>query len=228
MRVTSPHNLKAGTGDGIIARKVRVKICGITSPDQAAQIAAIGVDAIGLVFYPSSPRYVELERARAIAMAVGPLVTVVGLFVDATRSNVEDVVQKVPLNTLQFHGNETAAFCRSFNRPVIKAIRMRKGLDLSKLMDDYEAASGFLLDAYKPGQPGGTGETFEWSRVPKRLSKPVILAGGLSPENVSGAIALTQPYAVDVSSGVETAPGEKDLEKVASFLQSAKLPTCKI
>jgi phosphoribosylanthranilate isomerase len=206
----------------VASQRVRVKVCGITSPDDALLAIANGADAIGLVFYSASSRYVTIETARKIAMSVGPLVTVVGLFVDATRNEVERVLRRVPLSLLQFHGDETAKFCCSINRPFIKAIRMDDNVDFPTLENEYKDALGFLLDTYKPGQPGGTGEVFDWHRVPSSLTKPIIVAGGLNPENVSEAVELTRPYAVDVSSGVESMPGKKDPEKIMRFIQYAK------
>ncbi len=220
----------------------RVKICGITSVNDAISAANLGADAIGLVFYEPSPRYIDIETAALIANAVGPFVTTVGLFVDAEASFVNQVLNQVPLQLLQFHGNETSAFCEQFNRPYIKALRMKPDVDVDKTIEEYPNASGILLDAYRKGVPGGTGETFDWARVPKQCNEqdakqglPIILAGGLNPENVQSAIQQTLPYAVDVSGGVERTnePNgaenknantivRKDHEKIKQFIQRAK------
>lgn len=203
--------------------KSRVKICGITSPEQALLIAQAGADAIGLVFYEPSPRSVmDLSLAAEIANAVGPFVSVVGLFVDADSAAIESVLNRVPLNCIQFHGNESAEFCSSFHRPFIKAVRMKPSVALNDVMVTYQQAQGILLDAYVKGIPGGTGEAFNWSLVPKNSQIPIVLAGGLTPDNVRTAITTTSPYGVDVSGGVEVSPGIKDLNKVHAFIRSAK------
>lgn len=201
----------------------RVKICGITRPADADFAAQAGADAIGIVFYPRSARYVaDLALAREIAQSAGPLVTVVGLFVDAETQWIEKVLTAVPLNLLQFHGDESPSICASYQRPFIKAIRMQEGLDLQQKFSDYAHASGFLLDTYVQGEPGGTGQCFNWLRFPKDCEKHVILAGGLTPENVIAAVSATQAYAVDVSGGVELRPGIKDHDKILSFITKAK------
>lgn len=182
-----------------------------------------GAEALGLVFYPASPRAVSIEQARAIAFAAGPFAVVTGLFVDADPEFVAAVLQQVPLQLLQFHGNETPAYCESFSRPYMKAIRMRPELDVVAAIAEYPTASGVLLDAYRPGVPGGTGETFDWARVPQQSAKPLVLAGGLTPANVAEAIRATQVYGVDVSGGVESAPSKKDHGKITSFINNARL-----
>jgi phosphoribosylanthranilate isomerase len=201
----------------------RTKICGITAIDDAQATVAAGADAIGLVFYAKSSRCVTVAQAAEIARAVGPFVTTVGLFVDAAREEIEAVLQAVPLQLLQFHGHETPAFCASFKCPFIKAIRMADGVDVLAADREYAAAGalGLLLDSYSPAAPGGTGETFGWERIPANLQLPLILAGGLSPENVGAAVAQVKPYAVDVSSGVESAPGRKDSARIAAFVRAA-------
>ncbi len=201
--------------------QTRVKICGITDPDDARVAAAAGADALGLVFYPPSSRAVTPAEARVVAQAVGPFTTLVGLFVNAEEADVREALRQVPLQLLQFHGDESAEQCELYGRPYIKAIRMRPELDLDAEMARYPGASGFLLDAYRKGVPGGTGETFEWDRVPKSASRPIILAGGLTPDNVARAIGQTRPYAVDVSGGVERAPGRKDPQKIQDFIRNA-------
>lgn len=159
---------------------VRIKICGITSVADAGYAIDAGADAIGLVFYEHSPRAVGIELAREIAYAAGPFVTSVGLFVNADAAFIQQVLSRVPLQLLQFHGNETAEFCQQFQRPYIKAIRMRPELDLHLAIASHPNALALLLDAYRPGVPGGTGETFDWQRIPKDSSRPLILAGGLT------------------------------------------------
>lgn len=202
----------------------RVKICGITSIEDGLLAVNAGTDAIGFVFYEPSVRYVDVDLAADIVRAVGPFVSTVGLFVNASASAVQNVLNKVPLQLLQFHGDESLEFCEQFKRPYIKAIRMRPELDVESAIKAYPSALGILLDAYQKGVPGGTGETFEWNRVPEKTEgKPlIILAGGLTPENVSEAIEQTAPYAVDVSGGVEQLPGKKDHQKIIEFIKNAK------
>lgn len=196
----------------------RIKICGITRPEDALHAAALGADAIGLVFYAASPRAVSAAQARAIVDALPPFVTTVGLFVDATAEEVRGVLDQVPLDLLQFHGDEAPDYCASFARPYIKAIRMREDVDLVREAERFATARGLLLDAYRPGVPGGTGEVFAWERVPAGLSRPIVLAGGLDASNVADAIRQVQPYAVDVSGGVEAEKGIKDAAKMAAFV----------
>ncbi|MYM62726.1 phosphoribosylanthranilate isomerase [Pseudomaricurvus sp. HS19] len=201
---------------------MRVKICGITSVGDARQAAAAGADAIGLVFYEKSPRHVSVEQAAEIARSVGPFVTVVGLFVDAPEAFVQRVLAQVPLHVLQFHGNESDAQCAQYQRPFYKALRMKEGLDVTAAMTQYPSAVGILLDAYRAGVPGGTGETFDWQRVPQQSDVALVLAGGLNAGNVAAAVAATGVYGVDVSGGVEAAPGKKDVEQMMAFVRQAK------
>jgi len=201
---------------------VRSKICGITRLEDALAAAEAGADAIGLVFYAKSPRAVDIATAREIVSGLPPFVTSVGLFVNASRCELNEILEALPLDLLQFHGDETPADCEGFHRPYIKALRVRPGDDIEAACQRYASASGVLLDTYVAGVPGGTGEAFDWSLVPARLSKPVILAGGLSPDNVSDAIARVKPWAVDVSGGVEAAKGIKDPARIAAFLQAVK------
>ncbi|RYY01532.1 MAG: phosphoribosylanthranilate isomerase [Gammaproteobacteria bacterium] len=201
---------------------MRVKICGITSVADAHVAVNAGTDAIGLVFYAASPRAVSITQAQVIADSVGPFVTVVGLFVDAEKAFIDDVLANVKLHVLQFHGNESREFCEQFQRPYMKAIRMRPELDVTQAIGNYPGAAAILLDAYRPGIPGGTGETFDWQRVPRAATRPIVLAGGLTAENVALAIQSTQIYGVDVSGGVESAPGQKDTKKVEQFIHNAK------
>ena len=200
----------------------RIKICGITRIEDALAAAAAGADAIGLVFHAASPRAVDVEQAAAIVRALPPFVTSVGLFVDASEERIHEVLRQVPLDMLQFHGDEPEAFCQRFARPWLKAVRMRPGADLEELVSRWPSASGILLDSYKPGVPGGTGETFDWTTVPARRNWPLVLAGGLQADNVRQAIELTSPWAVDVSGGVEAAKGIKDPAKINAFIQEVK------
>lgn len=204
-------------------RTVRVKICGITTTDAAIAAAAAGADAIGLVFYSASPRNLaDLGRARDIALAAGPLINVVGLFVNPQPVEIEKVLGQVPLSLLQFHGDESEAFCHSFARPYLKALRMKPGVDIKASAVAYSSAAGLLLDAYRPGIPGGTGEVFDWQQIPPSLPRPLVLAGGLTPANVAQAVATVRPWAVDVSGGVESGPGIKDTDLIRQFISRAK------
>jgi phosphoribosylanthranilate isomerase len=202
--------------------RTRTKICGITRPEDGVFAAAQGADAIGLVFYPPSPRNVSAEQAREVMRVLPPFVTTVGLFVDAAESEVRAILNTVPLDLLQFHGNEEEAYCRSFGRPYYKAIRMAEGVDLAEQVARYPSATALLLDSYQSGVPGGTGHAFDWARIPAELDKPIILAGGLGPENVAEAIRLGRPYAVDVSSGVEAVKGIKDATKIIAFMRGVE------
>ena len=201
---------------------VRSKICGITRIEDALAAAQAGADAIGFVFYAKSPRAVDVRQARAIIAELPPFVTTVGLFVNASRCELNEILEVVPLDLLQFHGDETPQDCEGYHRPWIKALRVRPGDDLEAACKLYAGARGILLDTYVAGVPGGTGEAFDWSLVPERLSKPIILAGGLSADNVGQAIAQVRPYAVDVSGGVEQAKGIKDAAKIEAFMQAVK------
>lgn len=203
----------------------RIKICGISQPQDAVFAAELGVDAIGLVFYPPSPRHLEISRASKIVAALPPFVSVVGLFVDPTADQVKTVLDSVSIDVVQFHGEETPEECLAIageNRSFIKAVRMRDGVDLKDKARRYARASALLLDAYFPGVPGGTGESFEWSRIPADIDKPIVLAGGLDPDNVAEAIAEVRPYAVDVSGGVESGKGRKDQGKMRSFVAAVR------
>jgi len=201
---------------------VRSKICGITRIEDALAAAEAGADAIGLVFYEKSPRAVDVRQARAILAALPPFVTSVGLFVDASRCFIGEVLDAVPLDLLQFHGEETPEQCEGHGRPWFKALRVRPGEDIRAQALRYQGARAILLDAYVPGVQGGTGERFDWSLVPADLPRPLILAGGLTPENVGEAIGSVRPYAVDVSGGVEAAKGIKDAAKMAAFLRGVR------
>ena len=199
-------------------KRTRVKICGFTSPEQAAFAAYAGVDAIGLVFYPPSPRHVSIRQAQEIVAALPAFTTVVALFVDADATQINEILAQVSIDVLQFHGDELPAACRLYNKPYIKAIRMQEGTDIAALNQDYHDAQGLLLDAYHAQTKGGTGEKFDWDLIPKDCTLPIILAGGLESANASDAINSVQPYALDVSSGVEISKGIKDNNKIAAFL----------
>jgi len=202
--------------------RTRVKICGITSQRDAAAACSAGADAIGLVFYSRSPRHVSIELASAIALAVPPFVSRVALFKDASTEEVEAVLACVEIDLLQFHGSEDPAYCRSFGRPYIKALGLKGVADIAAAIADgerdYTEARALLLDGHAPGEAGGSGESLDWSSL-ARAAKPLILAGGLDPDNVRRAIELARPYAVDVSSGVEASPGIKDAAKINAFLR---------
>lgn len=197
---------------------VRSKICGITRAADALVAAEAGADAIGLVFYSKSPRAVSIAQAREIIAALPPFVTTVGLFVNASRCEINETLDAVALDVLQFHGDETPADCEGFHRPWYKALRVRAGNDIRAEAARYAGASAVLLDTFVDGVPGGTGEMFDWSLVPADLPKPLILAGGLTPQNVQQAIERVRPFAVDVSGGVELSKGVKDAARVREFI----------
>lgn len=199
--------------------KTRIKICGLRDAATARETARLGADAIGLVFYAPSPRHVEIEVAREIVAALPPFVMSVGLFVDADPDYVRSVLAQVPLDVLQFHGNESPAYCEQFSRPYLKAVRVKPGLNLLEYAASYAGARGLLVDAFVEGVPGGTGEGFDWSLLPADLPLPLILSGGLYPGNVKAAVEEVRPWAVDVSSGVESAKGIKDVAKIAAFVE---------
>lgn len=200
----------------------RVKICGITRIEDGLAAATAGADAIGLVFWPGSPRFVTLEQARAVVGALPPFVTVVGVFVDPEPAEVEAAIAAARLDLLQFHGDEPPQFCQRFSRPYLKAVRVREGVDLLQYASRCQQARGLLLDAFVAGTVGGTGVGFDWSLIPKELSLPVILSGGLTVGNVGQAIERVRPWGVDVSSGVEADKGIKDLRKIAGFMQEVR------
>ncbi len=200
----------------------RIKICGITRVEDVLAAAHGGADAIGLVFYDKSPRNVERKQAALLAAAIPPFVTLVGLFVNASAENVRETLRQVPLDVLQFHGEEEPDFCRQFGRPYLKALRVKNGLNLVQCAARYQDAQGLLLDAYIEGTHGGTGIAFDWSLIPQGLPLPVVLSGGLHAGNVADAIMQVRPWAVDVSSGVESAKGIKDAAKIAAFIMEIK------
>lgn len=199
--------------------RTRVKICGITRVDDAHVAVKHGADAIGLVFYAASPRHVAIETAAAIVASLPPFVSAVGLFVDASVDEVNSVLSHVRLDILQFHGDETAAYCRGFGLPYMKAIRVQADTNLLQCELDYSDARALLLDTYQQGLPGGTGLAFDWKLIPDSIANRVVLAGGLNPNNVTHAIRQVHPYAVDVSGGVEITKGIKDADKIAAFMR---------
>lgn len=201
--------------------RTRVKICGITRPEDALAATELGADAIGLVFYPKSPRNLDVGRAAEIASALPPFVTTVALFLDARRELIEQVLEYVPIDLLQFHGDECPLDCTIYGRPYIKAIGMQGMVDVQAYADTYPDAQGFLLDSHAVGEAGGTGSRFDWSRIPA-LNKPVILAGGLRPENAAEAVRQARPWALDISSGVESAPGVKDRDLISAFISEVR------
>ncbi|MDQ2963272.1 MAG: phosphoribosylanthranilate isomerase [Pseudomonadota bacterium] len=216
------------------AARTRVKICGITRVEDGIAAAQAGADAIGLVFWPGTPRRVTFGQARAIVAALPAFVTVVGLFVDPQPEAVSAALDAVPLDLLQFHGDERPELCASFGRPYIKAIPVRPEVDLLQYAARFDAAHGLLFDAFQPGGlPGGTGTTFDWTRLPPQLTDPMsrrsILSGGLTPQNVAAAVRQVHPWAVDVSSGVEDTgaggkprKGIKSAAKIVAFVREVR------
>jgi len=198
--------------------RTRIKICGITRPEDALAVAEVGADAIGLVFYAKSPRAVTIAQAQAIIDVLPPFVTRVGLFVDASQQELDNVLDQVELDVIQFHGSETLVQCESAGKEYIKAVRVQETSDIVTALEKYPSASALLLDAYHPNLPGGTGETFDWDKIPQNLAKPMVLAGGLNSGNVAHAIATVCPYAVDVSGGVEQSKGIKSVDKIIDFV----------
>ena len=201
--------------------KPRIKICGLTRLEDVQVAVEAGADAIGLVFYPPSPRYVDLAKAAELTRAVPPFVIIVGLFVNADPVVVRETLAAVPIHLLQFHGDEDEAYCRQFDRPYMKAARVRPGMDLVQYAADFPSAQAILLDAFVDSFGGG-GKVFDWSLIPPALGKPLVLSGGLDAGNVGEAIARVQPAAVDVSSGVEAAKGIKDAGKIRAFCAAVR------
>lgn len=202
--------------------RVHVKVCGITRVEDALAAVRYGADAIGFVFWSQSPRSVAPAQAREIASRLPPFVSTVGVYVDPSSDWVEETSDSVGLSLLQFHGEESPDFCSQFRLPYIKALRVRKGMDLLQYSKLYQSARGLLLDTYTAGMPGGTGQVFDWDLIPKDFPLPLVLSGGLNPDNVVPAIKQVQPWAVDVSSGVEIAKGIKDVNKISAFMQGVK------
>lgn len=201
----------------------RIKICGITRPVDALVATQSGADAIGLVFYSGSTRAVSIAQAKKIVAVVPPFVSIVALFVNETAPAIKAVLQAVAVDVLQFHGDESAQFCAQFQRPFIKAIRVTPALDIATACGDFSTGRGILLDAWQEGVPGGTGKSFDWRRALVNLPLPLVLAGGLNADNVGTAMALLHPAAVDVSGGVERAPGIKDGDKIRQFIEAVRL-----
>lgn len=199
--------------------RTRVKICGITRTEDAIAAVEAGCDAIGLVFYAPSPRYVSPEKAAEIVAYIPPFISVVGLFVDAEPSEITEVLKRVRLDLLQFHGDEAPEDCGRHGMPYMKAIRVKADTNLLQYAKDFKAAKALLLDTFVEGKPGGTGQPFDWNIIPATLSIPVVLAGGLTAENVGAAVKQVRPYAVDVSGGVEIKKGIKDAAKIAAFMR---------
>lgn len=202
--------------------RTRIKICGITEPAHAEAAARLGADAIGLVFHAPSPRNVSIGQAARIVEALPPFVTPVALFVNPSRVDVERVLAGCPVAMLQFHGDETPAFCASFGVPYLKAARVRPGMNLLEYLASFESAAGWLLDAYRADAYGGTGEAFDWNLVPASLDRPLVISGGLNPANVGEAVRRLRPWAVDVSSGVEASKGRKDEQLIAAFVAAVR------
>ena len=201
---------------------IRVKVCGITREEDAAAAAALGADAVGLVFWEGSKRRIDAITARRVCQELPPFVSVVALFVNSSRAHVDEVLSTVPIDRIQWHGDEEPAFCEGWQVPYIRALPSSACADLEKEMARYPSARGFLLDAVHDGQFGGTGQAFDWGAIPAQRSRPLVLAGGLNPGNVGAAITQVHPDAVDVSSGVESAPGIKDPNKMAQFITAAR------
>ena len=197
----------------------KIKICGFTNADNAREASLVGVDAIGLVFYEKSPRNVDINSAREIVAALPPFVNRVGLFVNANPSFIDEVLCEVPLDTLQFHGDEEVIDCTQYQMPFIKSVRVSLDTNVTQIADDFSQASALLLDSYNSHAYGGTGEVFDWSLACVEIKLPVILAGGLNSDNVAEAIKQVRPYAVDASSGVESEPGVKDVDKIRAFIR---------
>jgi phosphoribosylanthranilate isomerase len=205
-----------------MTHRTRIKICGIKEGRHALLAADAGADAIGLVFYRESPRYLTPGTAANIVAVLPPFVTTVGLFVDANDVKVRKTLSEVRLDVLQFHGSETPEFCESFGVPYVRAVPMGEGVDLLEYAGRFSSARALLLDAHEPGKPGGTGRTFDWAAIPRDLPIPLILSGGLTSENVGRAVREVKPWAVDVSSGVESSRGTKDSQKIVEFIRSVQ------
>jgi phosphoribosylanthranilate isomerase len=208
------------------APRTRVKICGITRIEDALGAAEAGADAVGFVFHAPSARAVTPDTARAMALALPPFISRVGLFVDAEPETVATILAIVPLDLLQFHGNECRADCAAFGRPYLKAVPMAEDADPVAYMETYPDAAGYLLDSHGNGRMGGTGKTFDWKRIPRDLRHCLVLAGGLNPDNVAEAVRRVRPWAVDVSTGVEARPGIKDPARMQAFVNEVKRVDC--
>lgn len=203
--------------------RTRIKYCGMTRLSDVEFADRLGVDAIGLVFYPPSPRAVTPGQAAPLAKAAGVFCSRVGLFVNPTEADVREILRQVPLDVLQFHGDESPEFCAGFHRPWIKALRVRDAESLEQALELYRGADGWILDAYKAGVPGGTGETFQWSLIPEQWRRRIVLAGGLTPANVNDAVCAIRPQGVDVSGGIEAEKGLKSPDKMTEFMRQVAL-----
>ena len=201
---------------------MKIKICGLTDPENSKQIASLDIHAIGLVFFNESPRAVSIEQANEIIQELPPFINKVGLFVNANSNFVDQVLNSVNIDTIQFHGDESSSDCSQFQMPFIKAIRMREGTNLLKQAEEFSSASGLLLDSFEEDSYGGTGKSFDWNLIKNNLDLPIILAGGLNKDNIMSAIEKTQPYAIDISSGVEVDKGIKDIEKTKEIIEIVK------
>lgn len=201
---------------------MRIKFCGFTRSEDIAFAVNLGVDAYGFVFYPPSNRAVTLEEAVKLTRDLPAFLTRVGLFVNASKAVIQEIFATCRLNLVQLHGDESPEFCDSLGVPYIRALRVHSDMDIESEMEKYSGASGFLLDAYVKGQPGGTGRRFDWELVPNSSSKTIILAGGLTPENVQNAIDMVAPWALDVSGGIESKPGQKDPDKMIRFVEACR------
>ena len=202
--------------------QTRIKFCGMTNEQDVMHAIDLGIDALGFVFVSDSPRYLTIEQAQKLTKKVPPFVIKVGLFMNSEKTDVENIINNVRLDILQFHGDEDEKFCLQFQRPYLKAVPMGSVSSVTDFCQKYSSATGFVFDSHAPGQMGGSGETFEWSKLPKQLEKPIILAGGLTPQNVAQAIRAVRPYAVDVSSGIEASKGVKDPAKMELFIKEVK------
>ena len=196
----------------------KVKFCGITNLQDAISAAELGADALGFVFYPKSPRFISPKNAKEIIKKLPPFISMVGLFVNQSKSEVEEVIKGCPLNLLQFHGDENEAFCKQYNLPYIKAITMKSDVDLLKCIQEYNSAKALLLDTFSKVARGGSGEVFDWKMIPPNTLKPIIVAGGLTPDNVQTLLEVISPYGVDVSSGIEINKGLKDYKLMKKFI----------
>lgn len=203
--------------------RTRTKICGITRLEDALTAIDLGVDALGFVFVKSSPRFIDAVDAKPIMRQLPPFAQTVGLFMNQSSDEVSAIIRETALNLLQFHGDESVSFCEQFDMPYIKAIPMGGGVNPVEYASQYSAAVGFLLDSHEKGASGGSGDKFDWRAIPDGFTKPIVLAGGLTVENVESAVRQVKPYGVDVSSGVESAKGIKDADKMKKFIRGVSL-----
>ena len=207
-------------------QRTRVKICGITRVEDAQAVCRAGVDAIGLVFYAKSPRNIDVKKAIEICHSLPAFITVVALFKDADEAFVRDVIQQVPIDLLQFHGSENETFCTQFDKPYIKAVGMVGHANINEFAERYTRARGLLLDSHAIGEDGGSGHVFDWGTIPESIRGQITLAGGLTADNVASAIEQVRPFAIDISSGVESSGGIKELAKINAFMNEVKRVDC--